>query len=87
MVRKSPGEEKVEILPNGKLTVDKPEAKIGFLYVEIYGKDAGRIVFDQTVFGLDRCKKCQRNAMLSIRRQICEKLGGVDVTHDLAVKR
>lgn len=91
-------EEKVEILPNGKLTVDKPAAKVGFLYVEIYGQDAGRIVFDQrkgklelmfnqTPFGLDNCKKSQKSFNLEIRRKICEALGGTDVTSDLGVKR
>ena len=76
------------------LRVEKPQADIGFLYMEINGKDAGRIVFrktkgklglmfNQTVFGLENRTKAQRARSLVIRGQICEKLGGTDVTYDL----
>jgi hypothetical protein len=100
MAKKTAGdlteENSIAIFPENpnRLRVEKHAgAKVGFLYVEIEGKDAGRIVFDyrkkklelmftQTVFSVDRCTKRQKPDLLRLRKLVCEKLGGIDVTDD-----
>jgi hypothetical protein len=87
-------EEKVAIDPKGLLTVERPQADLGFLNVEIKGKDAGRIVFDrrkeklklmfnQSAFAVNTGESQRvRKQNLEIRRAICEKLDGIDVNKD-----
>ena len=98
MTKKIPdltGENSIAIFPERpeRLRVERPQAAIGFLYVDILGRDAGRIVFDrtkgklelmfnQTVFSLANSTKVQKEFSRAIRKQICEKLGGVDTTKD-----
>lgn len=83
-------EEKIKIDPKGLLVVERPQADLGFLNVEIKGEDAGRILFDrrkgklqlwfnQSAFAVDTGEsKRVRKQNLEIRRAICEKLGGID---------
>lgn len=87
-------EEKVTIDPKGLLVVERPQAQLGFLNVEIKGEDAGRILFDrrygktkgelklwfnQTVFAVNNGESLRvRKQYMAIRKAICDKLGGID---------
>lgn len=91
-------EEKIAIDPKGLLLVERPQAQLGFLNVEIKGEDAGRIVFDrrygktkgelklwfnQTVFAVNQGESRRvREQYLEIRKAICNKLGGIDENRD-----
>ena len=91
-------EEKIAIDPKGLLLVERPQAQLGFLNVEIKGEDAGRIVFDrrygktkgelklwfnQTVFAVNQGESRRvREQHLFIRKIICDKLGGIDEKTD-----
>jgi hypothetical protein len=87
MAKKTQGElteeNSIGIFPDNpdQLRVERPRADIGFLYVEIRGQDAGRIVFDkrkkklelmfnQTVFSVDSCTKRQKPDLLRLRKLI-----------------
>ena len=98
--KKSPPvlEEKIVVDPKGLLLVERPQAQLGFLNMEIKGEDAGRIVFDrrsgktrgelklwfnQTVFAVNQGEsRREREQHLVIRKAICDKLGGIDEKMD-----
>lgn len=98
--KKSPPvlEEKIVVDPKGLLLVERPQAQLGFLNMEIKGEDAGRIVFDrrygktkgelklwfnQTVFAVNQGESRRvREQHLFIRKIICDKLGGIDENRD-----
>ncbi|MDD5547048.1 MAG: hypothetical protein PHO67_07860 [Candidatus Omnitrophica bacterium] len=91
-------EEKIAIDSKGLLQVERPQAKLGFLNVEVKGEAAGRILFDrrpgktrgelklwfnQTAFAVNSGEsRREREMYLGIRKAICEKLGAVDVNKD-----
>lgn len=98
--KKSPPvlEEKIAIDPQGLLMVERPQAQLGFLNMEIKGEDAGRILFDrragktrgelklwfnQTVFAVNLGESRRvKKQHLAIRKAICDKLGGIDEKMD-----